>query len=195
MKKWKKNEEKVMSEELEKAQDILLGKVNQLCAKFGLNNVMAQLYIVLYLQGKSMSLDAMVERLKISKGSVSVNIRALERYGAVRKVWVKGSRKDFYEVETDISRLIIERVKSMIQGRLSEVKEAIDASHRALNSIKPVDKEERESIKVFNERLNQLNKVQNKARGLFNLFNSSFLNKAIGLKTKRNNKEEMVEIH
>lgn len=184
-----------MSEELEKAQDILLGKVNQLCAKFGLNNVMAQLYIVLYLQGKSMSLDAMVERLKISKGSVSVNIRALERYGAVRKVWVKGSRKDFYEVETDISRLIIERVKSMIQGRLSEVKEAIDASHRALNSIKPVDKEERESIKVFNERLNQLNKVQNKARGLFNLFNSSFLNKAIGLKTKRNNKEEMVEIH
>ena len=79
-----------MSEELEKAQDGLLGKLNQLCAKFGLNNIMAQLYTILYLQNKPMSLDEMVERLKISKGSVSTNIRSLERYGAVRKVWIKG---------------------------------------------------------------------------------------------------------
>jgi len=44
---------------------------------------------------KPLSLDTIVEKLKMSKGSVSLNIRELEKWDAVKKIWVNGTRKDF----------------------------------------------------------------------------------------------------
>ncbi len=151
---------------------------------------MAQLYAILYLSNKPLSLDDMLERLKISKGSVSVNIRALERYGVVRRVWVKGSQRDYYEADTDIYKVIMERVKSMVQGRLSEVDNMIKSSYHALNSVNSSNKEEKEAIKVFKQRLGELSNLQNKAQSLFNLVNAGFLNTMLNTKFKRNNKKE-----
>jgi len=181
-----------MNEKLEKAQDIFLGNVNQICAKFGLNNIMAQLYAILYLCNKPLSLDDMVTRLKISKGSVSVNIRALERYGTVRKVWIKGSRKDYYEAETDISRVIMDRVKSTVQSRLLEMNNMINSSYHALNSVNPSDKREKEAIMTFKERLDKLISLQNKVQSVFNLFDSGFLSNILNAKSKKNNKKEIL---
>ena len=65
-----------------------------------------QLYAILFLSDNPLCLDDMAERLKISKGNASVNIRELEKLGVVRKVWVKGSRRDFYEAELDLEKLI-----------------------------------------------------------------------------------------
>ena len=164
-----------MNKDLVKAQDIFLDKVNQICGKFGLNNIMAQLYAILYLNDKPLSLNDMTERLKISKGSVSVNIRALERYGAVRRIWIKGSRKDYYESETDITKVIIDRVKSMVTGRLSEVDEMINSSHQALRIVNSSNKEEKEAVKIFEQRLDKLINLQDKAKSLFNLLNSNLI--------------------
>ncbi len=164
-----------MSKQLMEAQDVFLAKINQMCSKFGLNNIMAELYAVLYLSDKALSLNDMVDRLKISKGSASVNIRALERYGVVRRVWVKGSRKDYYEAEIDISKVIVERIRSMAQGRLSEVENMISASYEALNSISPNSAEEKKSMETFKARLEKLRAFYNKAKSLFDLFKMSFM--------------------
>src|SRR3989338_7976791 len=161
-----------MTAKLEKAQDIFLDKVNQICNKFGLNNIMAQLYAVLYLSNKPLSLSDMVERLKISKGSVSVNIRALERYRGVRQIWVKGSRRDFYEAETDISKVMMDIIRSMAASRLAEFDDIVSSSSKVLDSISLSSKEDDESVKVFKERLARLNGLRAKARDLFDLFNS-----------------------
>jgi DNA-binding transcriptional regulator GbsR (MarR family) len=158
-----------MTQNLTKAQDIFLDRVNSICNKFGLNNIMAQLYAILYLSGKPMSLDDMVEQLKISKGSASINIRALERYGAVKRVFVKGSRKDYYEAESDIAKVVIERIRSMVQGRLSEVDDMINSSDNALDSISPQNEEEAEAIKVFKDRLDKLRDLYTKASSLYSL--------------------------
>jgi len=165
-----------MNGKLEKAQDVFLDRVNQICNKFGLNNIMAQLYAILYLSNKPLSLNDMVERLNISKGSVSVNVRALERYGIVRRVWVKGSRRDYYEAETDISKVIIDRAKSMIQGRLSELEEMVNASYQALNLVDALDKDEEKKLKVFKERLDRLRSLHNRAQSLLNFFSSESFN-------------------
>lgn len=165
-----------MDSKLTQAQDVFLDKINQICSKFGLNNVMAQLYSLLYLHSKTMSLDEMAELLKISKGSVSVNIRALESYGAVRRVWVKGSRKDYYEAESDIYKVIMDRVKSLVGGRLLEVEDMIESASKVFDSAKPgADRQEDESAKVFGERLSELKRLKDKAQALFNLLNSGLL--------------------
>jgi len=178
-----------------RAQDIFLDRVNQICNKFGLNNIMAQLYAVLYLTPKPMSLNEMTEQLKISKGSVSTNIRALERYGAVRKVWVKGSRRDYYEAETDISKVISERVASLVQHRLSEIDSMITASEGALNSEvsfspQKEDREDYEMVKVFMQRLGALKELHRKAKSLFDVYSLGLLNSLLTSKSEITNKKE-----
>ena len=182
-----------MTEALIHAQDVFLDKINQMCGKFGLNNIMAQLYAILYLSGKPLSLNDMVERLKISKGSASINIRALERYGVVRKVWVKGSRRDYYEAEEDISKVMMNRIKSMAHGRLAEVEEMLRSSYEAVNSIEATDKEEKERVKVFKQKLAEIQNIHKKAQSLFNLFNSGLLSNVnvLSVKTRKNDKKEM----
>lgn len=162
-----------MNKKLIEAQDVLLSRINQMCGKFGLNNIMAQLYAVLYMSDKPLSLDDMVERLKISKGSSSVNIRALERYGVVRPVWVKGSRKDYYEAETDISKVIIERIRFMANSRLKEVESMINASYDALNSVSYSNEQEKFAIEIFRQRLEKLGSFYDQAKSFLDIFNMS----------------------
>jgi DNA-binding transcriptional regulator GbsR (MarR family) len=168
-----------MNKTLIEAQDVLLNKINTICKKFGLNNIMAQLYAILYLSAKPLSLDDMVERLKISKGSASVNIRALERYGVVKRVWVKGSRKDFYEAEPDISKVITDRIQAMAKLRLSEVSGMIGASYEAIGQMSANGSAEDEDVKVFKEKLEKLKNLYNKAQTIFDLFSSTLLSNNI----------------
>lgn len=168
-----------MSKNLTEVQDVFLGKINHICNKFGLNNIMAQLYALSYLSKAPLSLDEMSERLKISKASVSINIRTLERYGVVRKVWVKGSRKDYYEAEMDIANVIMESFKSMAQRRLLEVDDILKSSYDVLDSIDLKDRKE-EDIMVLKERLDKLKNFYTQAQALFSLYNSGVLNKLLG---------------
>lgn len=159
-----------MNENLTKAQDVFLGEINQICSKFGLNNIMAQLYAILYLSDKPLSLDDMVDRLRISKGSASINIRALERYGAVRRVWVKGSRKDYYEAESDIYKVVIDRIRSMVNSRLSEVDSMVKASYDALDSINPTVENEKASVAAFRAKMEKLDTLYKQVKSMVDLF-------------------------
>jgi DNA-binding transcriptional regulator GbsR (MarR family) len=184
-----------MSEALEKIEDGFLEKINHICREFGLNNIMAQLYAILYFNDKPLSLDDMVERLRISKGSASINMRVLERYGAVRRVWVKGSRRDYYEAEADISKVIFDRITSMAHKRLFEVKNMIEESSRAADSVNASSEEEKKDIKVFKQRLDRLKNLHGRAQSLFNVFNSGFVSNILMTKArKRADKNETAPI-
>ena len=150
-----------MNEKFEKAQDVVLEKINHFCREFGLNNIMAQLYAVLYLSNKPVSLNDMVERLKISKGSVSINIRALENYGAVRRVWVKGSRRDYYEAELDLKKVIINKVKSGVQRRLNEISNMLNDFNKIINSAKAeLSEEEKHLARLYQERIKKVEELK-----------------------------------
>lgn len=68
--------------------------------------MIGQIYAVLYLNDSPMCLDEIAESLAVSKASVSIGVRQLEGWRAVRKVWIKGDRKDFYEAETDFGAIL-----------------------------------------------------------------------------------------
>ena len=106
-----------MNEDLLKASDRFIEGIGHLATTVGVSRVIGQLYAMLFLSNKPLCLDDMVDRLRISKGNASVNIRELEKLGIVRKVWVKGSRKDFYEAELDFQRIVNTAVIGAVRRR------------------------------------------------------------------------------
>jgi DNA-binding transcriptional regulator GbsR (MarR family) len=95
-----------MSDTVHQLQHGTMETMGRITSFWGFSKIMGQLYGLLYLSPKPLTLDEMAENLSISKGNVSINIRALERWNMVRQVWVKGDRKDFYEAETDFWKIV-----------------------------------------------------------------------------------------
>ena len=69
---------------------------------FGLSRLMGHIVGLLLYTQKPLSLDDIAAELKVSKGPVSQIAHRLRDHNLIRKVWVPGSRKDFYAAEQDI---------------------------------------------------------------------------------------------
>lgn len=118
--------------------DSSVAGLGRLARFFGFSEVMGRLYGTLLLSPEAMSLDDLAERLEISKGSVSMNMRALERWGMAEEVWVRGERKKYYEAETDLWKVI----RNVLNGReRREVQVALQVLGDSLQRLKAVEQE------------------------------------------------------
>lgn len=153
-----------MNQNLDKARDKFIEGVSRMSDTFGLNRFAVQMYIFLYLTGKPLSLDEIGHALGASKGNVSINIRELEKWGAVRQVWVKSSRKDYYEAEPDIKKVFANKLKTAMQKRLLEVSSIMDEFYEAIKSKgTSSDGEDDGESKIYQERLKRIKDLMNLA--------------------------------
>ncbi len=157
-----------MNKNLDKAYHNFIEGIGHLSSTLGFSKVMGQLYALLYLSEKPLSLDDMVKRLAISKGSASINIRELEEKGAVKKIWMKGSRKDFYEAETDLAKIVRGRITLSAKWRMDEIGNIIQKSEELLQNAKENsnDNEDKRKIKFYNQRLKEIKRLYKRANTL-----------------------------
>ncbi|HBJ84564.1 MAG TPA: hypothetical protein DDZ88_11975 [Verrucomicrobiales bacterium] len=68
---------------------------------FGLGRMLGRVFAFLYLSPQAVSLEDIAARLQVSKASVSIVVRQLFEFQAVRHITLPGDRRDYYEAETD----------------------------------------------------------------------------------------------
>lgn len=110
-----------------------------------INRVGGQIYALLFLSDEPLSLDEIGERLGVSKSNISINIRMLEEVGLVRKVWVKGSRKDYYAAELAYPKKVLKDFLDKIKGTLTDAITTIERTRaKATEARCSLEKESRE---------------------------------------------------
>ncbi len=137
--KYSKQRKLKMKEKTQKIIDDFVEMIGHLGSGIGLSKAACQLYALLFIKGEPLSLDEMVKELKMSKGNVSVNIRTLENWGAVKKIWEKGSRKDFYQCEEDVPKVVIRRLQEGLDKRLNLLRGFIEKA-KVESDIKQIKK-------------------------------------------------------
>lgn len=165
--KWEENKLEQKDTKIFALTDSFVESVGNFGASMGISKVVAQLYALLYISPEPLSLDDMADLLKISKGSVCMNIRYLEQWEAVKKIWVKGSRKDYYEANSDIPKIVAKRLKEGLNRRLGgfmKQLETLDAE------LKKTDGVSYENYKKKFEKIKELNNMVNKALSLAETF-------------------------
>lgn len=100
---------------------------------FGLNALLGRIYMTLYLQNKEQSLDEVADFLGVSKASISIACRQLESWGAVRKVYVKGDRKDYYQAESSLRHIFNNGFLASVSKKLQSARIQIERSLSYLN--------------------------------------------------------------
>lgn len=160
-----------------KVSSALLGMIN----KAG-----GQIYALLFLSDEPLSLDEISKRLGISKSNVSINIRLLEDFNLVRKVWVKGSRKDYYAAERVYPKKVLGDFLGKIRGTIGDAITTIERTRAKATEAKVLlDGSNREKIEFILSQLSLIGLFYYAANKFFDDFfagkpiNTDLLQRAI----------------
>src|ERR1700733_4453039 len=84
----------------------------------GLPNSIGELYGLLFFSAHPLAMDDLMQRLNMSKGAASQGLKLLRAFGAIRTVYVAGSRRDYYVAEIELSQFATGFIKEELQPRL-----------------------------------------------------------------------------
>jgi DNA-binding transcriptional regulator GbsR (MarR family) len=130
--------------------------VGRLMEFWGFKRPMGRIWTLLYLAPEPLGAAEIGEALRMSAGAVSMAINELVKWGAVKKSWRPGERRDFYEAETSIGRLVQRVLRERELALVRGFGEALDAAQRAL----PTEHSGKAGALAFKrERLTELRKL------------------------------------
>lgn len=91
----------------------------------GLPRSIGEIYGILFVSPEPLSLDDLVEKLKISKGSASQGLRMLKGLGAVRESEAIAGRRSYYEPDVELKQLVGGFIKEQVRPHLSSGEEKL----------------------------------------------------------------------
>lgn len=86
----------------------------------------AEIYGLLFVSPQPLTLDDLVERLQLSKGSASQGLKYLRELGAVRVVAVPGLRRAHYEAVAELRNMIFKILDRQVSAYLSDTAARLD---------------------------------------------------------------------
>ncbi|MHC5018788.1 MAG: GbsR/MarR family transcriptional regulator [Planctomycetota bacterium] len=109
---------------------------------WGVSRTMSQIHALAMVSPEPLNTDTVMAELQISRGNAHANIKELCDWGLLRKVAKPGDRKDYYEAEKDVWRVVqciarvrrrkeIEPVLQTLDGCLAQTKGGKDPATRA----------------------------------------------------------------
>jgi DNA-binding transcriptional regulator GbsR (MarR family) len=109
-------------------------------SQWGINKTMAQIHALLLISEHAISMEEIMDELKISRGNASMNIRALIDWGIVYKETKAGERKEYFYAEKDLDELAVkiatERSRREIKPALKVLKEVSQLQDTATDDQK-----------------------------------------------------------
>jgi DNA-binding transcriptional regulator GbsR (MarR family) len=146
-----------MDENLQAVRDSMIEGLGQLTDFFGFSPVMGHLYGALLMSPDPLSLDELEQIVDKSKASVSMTMRALERWNMVREVWVKGDRRKFYEAESDLWKIVAAILESRERREVSRALTVLEQNAQKLQEAQPkLASEDRELAEHYLQRVQDM---------------------------------------
>ena len=97
---------------------------------WGVNRSVSQIHALLYLASRPLTAEDIAEQLAMARSNVSNSLKELLAWNLIRRVPVRGDRRDHYEAETDIweivTRIAIGRKAREIDPVLAVLKNCAD---------------------------------------------------------------------
>ncbi|MCP4229483.1 MAG: hypothetical protein GY771_04970 [bacterium] len=103
-----------MRDAYEKARDHFIEMMAQIMNVYGLPPMAGRIYGLLAFTPRPIPLDEIAEKLGVAKSGVSTNMRLIEQMGFAQKVWVKGDRKDYWNIDLRIADMFYRFIRDAV---------------------------------------------------------------------------------
>ncbi len=125
-----------MNQDLKEIRQKFIEAAGHTTQSLGAGRVIGQIFAHLYFSQEPQSLDDLTEGLGISKGSASMAVRQLEQWGALRRLWIKGDRKDYYEATDEFGKIMRRVLVEEISQRMEVADRLLQESEEILLKAK-----------------------------------------------------------
>lgn len=122
---------------------------------WGINRTMSQIHALLIINVEPLTTEQIMDELKVSRGNVNMNIRALMEWGLVNKELVPGERKEFFSAGKDIWQVARQIAK---ERRRREVEPILDVITQVKNA-----EGKGEKVEEFNRMMQEIEDFTSKA--------------------------------
>ncbi len=119
----------------------VIGLFVQLARGLGQPRSLAEIYGLLFISATPLAMDDLIERLGLAKGTASQGLKFLRNVGAVRMVYVSGSRRVHYEAVAELRSLVSRFLRDQIMphldsgldriGQIADLARQLPAAERA----------------------------------------------------------------
>lgn len=140
--------------------------------QWGFKKTLGMIWAFLYLCPEPASAKDICSALKVSPALVSITIQDLLRWGAVRKMSGMGRRRDYYEAERDIWKMIKRVINEREIGQLRLVQKRLEMAINALDreSNNNANLKSKRTCQFQKMRIEDLKSVSNAAESLLGTF-------------------------
>ena len=115
---------------LVEVQDRFVAAWGRMASTWGISRTMAEAHALLYITGRPLCTDDVMDRLQISRGNASMSLRGLVDWGIVSRMHKRGDRKEYFEAEQDVwtmfRAVVRERIKREVDPLLASLHEMRD---------------------------------------------------------------------
>ncbi|MCA1828531.1 MAG: GbsR/MarR family transcriptional regulator [Myxococcales bacterium] len=106
--------------------------VGALMEFWGFKRVMGRVWTILFLRDEPLSAAELCEQLAISSGAASMALAELEHWGVVKRSRKPGDRREYFEAETDIWKMISRVLR---ERELVQIERALEVFDRARDQL------------------------------------------------------------
>ncbi len=98
---------------------------------WGVNRSIAQIHALLYVSDQPITAEEIADRLDIARSNVSTSIRELLSWKLIRRVPIRGDRRDHFEAETDLWEVAMLIAEGRKQREIDPARLALQACAKA----------------------------------------------------------------
>ncbi len=91
-----------MPDPYEQSRDLFIRRWGEMGANWGISRTMAEIHALLFVSAEPLCTDDVMERLQVSRGNASMNLRQLVNWDLVYRVHRQGDRKEYFSCETNV---------------------------------------------------------------------------------------------
>jgi DNA-binding transcriptional regulator GbsR (MarR family) len=141
-----------MPDAYKKARDHFIEMMAQIMNIYGMPPMAGRVYGLLAFTPRPMPLDEIAKELGVAKSGVSTNMRLIEQMGFAQKVWVKGDRKDYWNIDLRIADMFYRFVRDAVSQEFQLGFKAMNDCMRLL-SAGDISDEHRDEANEIKKRL------------------------------------------
>ena len=155
---------------LTKVQDDFIRKWGEMGPAWGINRTMAEIHALLYITGRPLCTDDVMDRLHISRGNASMSLRALCDWGIIRRQHRRGERREYFESLGDVWEMFSIIAAERKRREMDPVLETIKQCRRDLDEQHLGKAAGDEGVRLTRERLDGMEEFMGLTNKIFQAF-------------------------